>query len=381
MKLAIFAFAAFAAHTLVAAEPVPTQSGDLSLRNEVGLAIDKGLAWLEKAQNADGSWSLPDYPALTALPLTAFMLEPSGKFRTEKPPFVVKGYASILSAAHPDGAIYRKGLANYNTSMSLTALTAANEPKFAAALTAARNFVLGQQAKGLADPSFDGGIGYGPVGTDGKNPDLSNTVIALEALYHSKTAVVQDAPHAKDLNWQALIGFLQRCQNQPAAGEKPASGAEADNAGGFVYAPGTSKAGDVQLPNGKKAPRSYGSMTYAGLLSYIYADLKADDPRVGAAVDWLRRHYTLEENPGMGAEGRYYYLHMMAKALGAYGARELTMEDGRKIDWRKALALKLIDLQKGDGSWANESGRWMEKDPVLVTCYSVLALEIVHRAL
>jgi squalene-hopene/tetraprenyl-beta-curcumene cyclase len=43
------------------------------------------------------------------------------------------------------------------------------------------------------------------------------------------------------------------------------------------------------------------------------------------------------------------------------------------------LALKLIDLQQEDGSWTNESGRWMEKDPVLATAYSVLTLEMVYR--
>ena len=37
--------------------------------------------------------------------------------------------------------------------------------------------------------------------------------------------------------------------------------------------------------------RSYGTMTYAGLLSYIYADIKADDPRVTTALDWLRANY------------------------------------------------------------------------------------------
>ena len=61
--------------------------------------------------------------------------------------------------------------------------------------------------------------------------------------------------------------------------------------------------------------RSHGSISYAGLKSYIYADLKQDDPRVKAVIDWLGRHYTLDENPGMGKQGLYYYLHLMTKAL------------------------------------------------------------------
>ena len=122
-------------------------------------------------------------------------------------------------------------------------------------------------------------------------------------------------------------------------------------------------------------------MSYAGLLSYIYADLKKDDPRVTAVVGWLKSHYTLEENPGMGGDGLYYYYQMLAKAMFAHGATEMTLADGRKVDWRQDLAKKLIDLQKPDGSWSNEKGRWMEKDPVLVTSYSLLALEFIYRAL
>ena len=121
-------------------------------------------------------------------------------------------------------------------------------------------------------------------------------------------------------------------------------------------------------------------MSYAGLLSYIYADVSKDDPRVSAGVGWLRNQYTLEENPGIGAEGLYYYYCMMAKALSAYGSPELEMAGGHKVDWRNDMALKLINLQRPDGSWINESGRWMEKDPTLVTCYAVLALEFIYHS-
>jgi hypothetical protein len=69
----------------------------------------------------------------------------------------------------------------------------------------------------------------------------------------------------------------------------------------------------------------------------------------------------------------------MAKALSTYGAPELALAGGKKVDWPKELTLKLIDLQQDDGSWANDSGRWMEKDPVLATAYAVLTLEMAYR--
>jgi squalene-hopene/tetraprenyl-beta-curcumene cyclase len=64
----------------------------------------------------------------------------------------------------------------------------------------------------------------------------------------------------------------------------------------------------------------------------------------------------------------------MAKGLAAAGIDILPTADGKTVNWRDELTKKLLSLQKPDGSWSNESGRWMEKDPTLVTSYVVLAL-------
>jgi squalene-hopene/tetraprenyl-beta-curcumene cyclase len=117
------------------------------------------------------------------------------------------------------------------------------------------------------------------------------------------------------------------------------------------------------------------------MLSYIYANLKRNDPRVIAVFDWLRANYSLDENPGMGPQGLYFYLHTMTKALTAYGVDELELKDGRKLNWRKEVAMRLLNLQRQDGSWFNDNARWMEKDPVLVTSYGVLSLELIWRGL
>lgn len=355
-------------------EAIPRREENLSVRNEAGIAIKKGLEWLRQHQNPDGSWSLNDYPALTALPLWAYMGDPEGT-PPEKPGYIRKGYDVIVASARPDGGIYRKGLANYNTSISLVALVLAREGKYDPLIRAAHDFVIGQQAKGLPDPSMDGGIGYGPTGTARQHPDLSNTVIALEAIRRSEGIANKERPGGPKLDWEAAIQFIQRCQNLPSVNKAPYISGSADNRGGFMYFPGDSNAGET----GKNGARSYGSMSYAGLLSYIYADLTRTDPRVTGAVDWLTKHYSVAENPGMGIDGLFYYYQVMAKALSAYGTPELALADGRKVNWPRELALKLIDLQQEDGSWSNQSGRWMEKDPVLATAYSVLTLEMVYR--
>jgi squalene-hopene/tetraprenyl-beta-curcumene cyclase len=142
--------------------------------------------------------------------------------------------------------------------------------------------------------------------------------------------------------------------------------------------PGYSFANEGQPIDEKTPLRSYGSMGYAGLKSYIYAELKKDDPRVAAAVNWLKHNYTLDENPGIGNAGLYYYYHTFAKALTAYGDDTFTDAAGKVHDWRYELMNKLVSLQKNDGFWVNDNGRWWENNPVLVTSYSLLALEIAQ---
>ena len=368
-----------------AAEPKFSKSApnktDISFRNEVQHAIEKGLSWLEASQNPKGFWSTADQPAVTALALTAYMGDPSGGF---KPNVSVKnGYAFLLSNVQPDGGIYRKELQNYNTSLSLLALVAAQKPEYKTPIRNARKWLLGQQIdlgeKGKIDDPFDGGVGYGDKGA---HSDMNNTFTALEALYYSKDFQAdKNLAGAKELNWKAVLNFLQSCQNLPGYNKESWASDDVKNKGGFVYEPGQSKAGSETNANGKVALRSYGSISYAGLLSYIYADLKRDDPRVTAVADWLAKNFSLEENPGMGEQGYYYYLNLMTKGLTAYGADELQLANGKKIDWRKDVAMKLINLQKGDGSWTNANGRWWEKDPALVTSYSVIALEMIYRGL
>jgi squalene-hopene/tetraprenyl-beta-curcumene cyclase len=357
---------------------------DISFRNEVESAIGRGLTWLASKQAAGGWWSQEEYPAMTGLVLTAFQGDPSGYYRTKYEQAIHRGYEQILKSVKPDGSIYVKDLANYNTAICAMALLVANRPQYEETLRKARRFLISLQhdqgEPGMGDSPLDGGIGYGNTYP---HPDLSNTTFALEAIHYTrylKSEAGRDF-EARDLNWKAAIQFISRTQNLPGYNDQPWASDDPDNRGGFIYFPGDSKASQVKLPDGKVALRSYGSMSYAGLLSYIYAELDRNDPRVQAVYDWLTGHYSLEENPGMGKEGLYYYYHTMAKALSAYGVETLALRDGKSVNWRHDLARRLLDRQNGDGSWVNESGRWMERDPVLVTAYSLLTLEIIWRGL
>lgn len=361
------------------AAPAPE---NLSLRNEVEHAIDRGVAWLIKNQDAKGFWSTEDHPAVSALVLVALQGQPNESHENKREA-LKKGYAYITSLAKPDGSIFQKELVNYNTALSLMALIAAKNPEFKPLIVNARDFLIGLQVDfgepGKLDTPLDGGVGYG---SKYQHSDMSNTLAALEALYYSNRLLTDsDLAGARDLNWGAAIHFIQNCQNLPASNKQDWVSGDPSNKGGFIYYPGKSMAGETNLPSGKLALRSYGSISYAGLLSYVYADMKKDDPRITAVLDWLQNNYTLDENPGMGPQGLYYYFHTMAKALTLYGADELKLKGGREVDWRKELALKLLNLQQRDGSWINDNARWWEKDPSLVTAYSVIALEMIYRGL
>ena len=367
------AIPSFAAEKVVAAS-----QSDISLKNELENAIGKGLSWMAARQNPAGHWSQAEHPALTGLVLTAFQGDPSGFYKKKYQANIGKGYDYLLANLKPDGGIYGKDLANYNTSISMMALLLANNPKYEAAIRKGRGFLVGLQDK-LGDGSpFDGGIGYGGRF---KNSDIINTSFALEALHYTRYLKSDVASDAEDLDWKAAVRFISRTQNLPGFNDQKWATGDPENRGGFVYFPGDSKAGESQLADGKVALRSYGSGSYAGLLSYIYAQMDKNDPRVKEVYGWLAKNYTLEENPGMGQEGLYYYYHTMAKALSIYGADTLTLKNGKTVNWRRELAKRFLDMQNGDGSWVNPNGRWWEKDPALVTSYAVITLEIIHRGL
>lgn len=348
----------------------------VSLRQEVRQAVARGNGWLKDQQKPEGFWDDSELPAFTALALYAGVRDPQVDL-AKLPPHLEKGFDWLLKQQKPDGGIYNRGLATYNTATSICALTAAKREAFEPAIVKARKLLIDNQwdlgKKKETDNVNDGGIGYG---SHDDHTDLSNTYLAIEALALSEK-VVADAKHGDqpDLDWSAAVTFLSRCQNLTATNDQPGASDDPQNKGGFSYSPTESKAGEEKLPDGRTALRSYGSMSYAGLLSLIYAKVSADDPRVVAVKEWLAKNYTVEENPGMGDQGLYYYYQAMSKALTAAGIDQLTLADGKKADWRKDLAGKLLAAQREDGSWVNSNGRWMESNPTLVTAYTVLALE------
>ncbi|MCB1227214.1 MAG: cycloartenol synthase [Verrucomicrobiales bacterium] len=358
-----------------------------SLRQEMQLAYQRGLDFLKTKQAANGQWGSAEPVAFTGLISAAFLLDPARKPDAPIPPEAQKGTDYLLTQVQPDGGIYVQARANYNTALALMALLLNPQPRYEQTLLAARRFLISRQTDldepGKNDNPLDGGIGYGDE--RGHHADLSNTAFVLEALHYAEVLLADKGDAARNepqLNFAAAIDFIQRCQNRTETNSGSWVSAAPEDQGGFVYSPGDTRGESYQTSDGRTALRSYGSISYAGMMSFIYAGLTREDPRVQAAMKWLTQNYTLDENPGMGAQGQFYYYHTMAKALNAAQVDFLKLADGQTVDWRQALAEKLLAIQQGDGSWVNSgSARWMESDPELVTGYILMALARIYETL
>lgn len=327
--------------------------------------VAKAVEFLKtKGQAEDGSFDKNAGPAVTALVTTALLR--TGMSPDD--PTIAKALRNILQFTQPDGGIYEKGTThrNYETCLSVVCLRQANrDGRYDTALKRADAFLKGlqwddEEGKDKSDPYY-GGAGYG----GSSRPDLSNTSFLIEALKATGNDADSEA-------LQRALVFVSRCQNlETEYNDTPFAAKNPD--GGFYYtcaAGGTSQAGKTD----EGGLRSYASMTYAGLKSMIYAGVGPDDPRVKAAVEWISKNYGLDSNPGMGQAGLFYYYQTFAKALDAMGKNVVTDAAGKQHNWRQELLDELASRQRDDGSWVNETSRWMEGDANLVTGYALLAL-------
>lgn len=354
-------------------------------------AVERGLAFLKSQQNERGGWMAgaqsaptdqPERPAPVSTAVTAMVVkafaQSSGNAVDEAE--LTKAVRYILDAREDEG-MFGGSMANYVTSTVVSALSAVDRARF--------HDEVADAVKGLTEAQWDQGEGLNPrqdwFGGAGygrhSRPDLSNTQMLLDALYDSGMSPDEPA-------MQRALAFVSRTQNLQATNKAEWTG----NDGGFVYTPAnggesfaSEEAGEGRY--GEKSPegmprslRSYGSMTYAGFKSMLYAGLSADDVRVRAAFDWVRRNWTFDENPGLGQQGLFYYYHTIARALRIAQQDSIEDTDGNTHNWREEMIDALAKRQAADGSWSNAAERWMEAEPVLATAYAVLALEEMLKA-
>ncbi len=369
----------------------PAGSVDAATAASVTAAVAKAHAFLLTQQAEDGSFPIPGQggdPGVTAIACTALLSTLHGATRATHPA-IWKGLDNLVTFQKADGAIFDKGNANYCTSVSVMALLKSGDANFRDAAQQAATYVgtnIYDEGEGATPENsiHYGGAGYGKRKAD-KDPyaDMSNTSYALEALAEARAAGLTVNEEAV----RASQKFLARSQHRTESNDQPWASDDPRTAGGFVYHPAETKNQIIEI-DGKKVFLPYGSMTYAGIKSMIHAQVSKDDPRVKAAVDWITKFYTLEENPGfdtsrdltIGKQGLYYYYDTFAKAMHALEIEELTDAQGNAHHWRAELGTALLAKQQADGHWVNAEDRWMEGIPVLATSFAVMALGYVLPA-
>ncbi len=336
--------------------------------DDIKAVVDKAVGYLKTAQKDAGDFfPKAGEPGLTALIVAALL-------RNGVPAdnaVVTKAVAYLEKNVQQDGGVYQKGLANYMTCLALMAFKELNTGgKYDKVVASATKFVKGLQND--ADPKE---LEHGGVGYDGKTrPDLSNTQFMVEALLAA--GVSKDDPAIK----KALV-YVSRSQNLKSEyNEQPfATKATDDDTGGFVYNPGDQNNPKSPKRTAEGGLRSEGGMTYAGLKSFLYAGVSKDDKRVKAAIAWVRKHYSVTENPGQGQSGLYYYYQTFAKAMDALGEEPFVDAKGTKHDWRQELFDELKKKQAANGSWANSNGAFLENVPELATAFALLAISYCKK--
>lgn len=368
---------------------LPEDANPTEVRAAARVLIDRAIDYLKSQQNKQtGGWREnpdgPSYPAITGLIVNGMALDPRIDLSD---PHLRAAVDNILTYAKPDGGIHDGVLPTYNTAICMSALAGLPDPRATNLIARGQVYLRslqyhndntgGDEAPDFSEPvpfdhPFYGGVGYGRNG----RPDLSNLGFFLQALHD--TGVSTEDPAIE----RAMV-FLQRVQMLDETNDM--GYADGSEQGGFIYATvenidsvdgraGQSQAGSFEEMTSEGDTivrlRAYGSMTYVGFKSLIFADLAPGDPRVDAAWGWINQHYTMSENPGLGDDGRYYYYAAMGRALDAFGREEIA---GR--NWRGDMVRELAQLQEPDGSFRVLDDRWMESDPVLITAYALIALQ------
>jgi hypothetical protein len=310
---------------------------------QVRAAIDRATTYLERQQNAGGTWAdhagfVGGVTGLCTLALLNAGVPPDNEriesalayLRTVKPAqtYVVSLQTMVFCAAHP-----KKDL-----------------------LLIRRN-VKWLEATQLDEAAFRGGWSY-PTSAAGGRPDPSNSQFALLALFEAERAGVKVAQRT----WQMALDYWKGLQNPD---------------GSWGYGPG--------MPG-------TGSMTCAGITSVIIAagqlnsgDAQVVDGRVRCcgdqqvdvvvenALHWLQRNFSVHTNPTTADRARsrgnlLYYLYGLER-VGRMTAQRFIGDH----DWYREGSDMLVRSQDNlSGYWKGDGHA--ERSSVIGTCFSLLFL-------
>ncbi len=341
-----FTTAALTIALLVTAAPAQKKPEAPTEKNVLA-AVDRGLKYLYKTQNADGTWDtkhLRQHPGGTASLALLAALSAGADIQTPQ----LQRALEYVKGVSPE-TVYAR---------AMRAMAYARIPgnEYTVRTKADATWLVRQQRT-------SGGWGYGPAHPTtklrGDWTDASNTQLVLLAL---RDAANRGAEIPLEM-WQRAMKYWSDSQNSD---------------GGWGYEP-PGKMG-IRLRGS-----SYGSMTAAGVATMLVfgdvrglivgadADAPADEPEaLRKGLAWLTTNYAIGEIPkwswGKREEWLYYYLFCLARVVDR-GGRRMTGEH----DVPKEIASFVLANQRPDGSWDTSKSADATGDPIH-TCLALLTL-------
>ncbi len=362
--------------------------------------------WLVSQQDASGAWKMgppgqqAPSPSYTGLIITALANAPA-ELRSKCQAPLDKAVAFLVSKANDDGS-FGEGqtgtfMKTYTTGIALMALGSVDREKHAQRIRGAQAYLKHNQLK---EGAFRGGLGYGdekPRFKDGKIVVEQETLPNLSVVGFAADGLHVSGLPKDEAFWKLVVEFVRKCQNSSEVNTDPQfvaalkeKGLTVGEDGGLYYAPiadpKLQKAGTKKISD-RESISSYGAMTYDGIKTYLYAGLPKDSPEVRAAMDWVRKNYSVDVHPGFAFDavqrhhlrGLYHYYLVMVRALDAFGENPLETFDGKRRDWPREIAAQLLKTVKDSKMWINENAAWYEGDPVLVTSYVLTTCDVLLK--
>ncbi len=306
----------------------PSDAVPKDLTPEAMKAVEKGLAWLAKSQNAEGAWPYQAYGGdgsgnvgITALAGIAFLAGGNQPGRGQYADNVERAVKYVIAKTHPRTGYINSG----NTRMY--------EHGFGALFLAEvygmtrRDDVRGPliRAINLIEncQSPQGGWRYTPTPVDA---DISVTICQIMALRAARNSGVRVSKVVIDNG----VKYVKACQNQD---------------GGFSY-----------QPSGGAGGSGY-ARTAAGVCSLYYAGTYGD-PGIQKGVDFMSRPNPAEMygyGQGHYFYGHYYAVQAMYQAGGKYWSGYFPTERD-----------ELVKNQNADGSWMAQTGGTFETAVALI---------------
>jgi hypothetical protein len=298
----------------------------------INRSVELGVDFLLDAQLIDGSWPPYSKHVNGTSALAVYTLIKSGiSPRSEA---VLKGLAYLRQAERAEGT--------YSAALELMALQAGEDPQDAKLIESiARRLITGPRDSGLW------GYNMGGSGATGGGGDLSNTQYAALGL----RAAAKSGVTIPQRTWKALADGVLSCK------EGGGGGATSSSAFGFAYSIGSRSASPSMT--------AAGVGTLAICQTYLNSSKSSDSLRritraIEGGIHWLGRNWDLGKGPA--SMNNFYFLYGLERAGGLTG-----LEVFGNHAWYKEGARRIVELQKSNGRWDNDSSP-------LVECFGLLFL-------